>query len=44
MSDTFLLLFLVNKKGTFETRKNAFYFTSKALFVIEYSNFKMLES
>ena len=36
MSTTFLLsCFLSVKDRTYETRKNVFYFTSKALFVLE---------
>ena len=36
VSTTFLLVcFLSLKEGTWETRKNAFYFTSKALFILE---------
>ena len=36
MSDIyFLFCFLSLKESTFETRKNYFYFSSKALFVLE---------
>ena len=36
--------FLSLKRGAFETRKNAFYFTSKAfLFFFRYLNFRILE-
>ena len=41
MSATFLeVCFIYLKEGTFETRKNAFYFTSKALFVLEIIRFQ----
>ena len=41
VSATFLLIcFFSVKESTFETRKNAFYFTSKALFVLEKIKFK----
>ena len=37
---TFLLFcFVCPKESTLGTRKNAFYFTSKALFILEISNF-----
>ena len=37
---TFLLIcFVCLKEGTCETRKNVFYFTSKALFVLEIIKF-----
>ena len=40
LSATFLLVcFLCLQESTCETRKNVFYFTSKALFVLEISNF-----
>ena len=40
VSATFLLVyFRCLKESTFETRKNAFYFTSKALFVLEIIKF-----
>ena len=40
LSTTFLLVYFVClKKGTCETRKNVFYFTSKALFVLEIIKF-----
>ena len=36
VSATFLLVcFICLKESTFETRKNVFYFTSKALFILE---------
>ena len=39
---TFLLVcFLCLKESTHETRKNIFYFTSKALFVLEIITFKL---
>ena len=41
MSATFLLVcFVFLKENTFETTKNIFYFTSKALFVLEIIKFK----
>ena len=40
VSATFLLVcFVCLKEGTRETRKNVFYFTSKALFVLEIIKF-----
>ena len=40
VSATFLLVYFVCLKGsTHETRKNVFYFTSKALFVLEIIKF-----
>ena len=40
VSATFLLVCFVSlKESTFETRKNVFYFTSKALFVLELLKF-----
>ena len=40
VSATFLLVcFLCLKESTFEARKNTFYFTSKALFVLEITKF-----
>ena len=40
VSATFLLVYFVSlKESTCETRKNAFYFTSKALFVLEIIKF-----
>ena len=42
MSATFLLVSFVSiKESTFETRKNVFYFTSKALFVLEIIKFEL---
>ena len=36
LSATFsLVCFLILKEGTWETKKNVFYFTSKALFVLQ---------
>ena len=35
----FANLFCISKRGTCETRKNVFYFTSKALFVLEIIKF-----
>ena len=41
VSATFLLVcFVCLKESTFETRKNAFYFTSKALLVLEINKFQ----
>ena len=43
VSATFLLVsFVCLKESTLETRKNAFYFTSKALFILEIIKFKVL--
>ena len=40
VSATFLLVcFVILKEGTSETRKNVFYFTSKALFILEIIKF-----
>ena len=40
MSATFLLVcFVCLKESTFETSKNLFYFTSKALFILEIITF-----
>ena len=40
VSDTFLLVcFIILKEGTCETRKNVFYFISKAHFVLEIIKF-----
>ena len=35
VSITFVLVFLNLNEGTCQTKKNVFYFTSKALFVLE---------
>ena len=41
VSATFLLVYFVClKESTFETRKNAFHFTSKALLILEIIKFK----
>ena len=40
MSDIYLLFyFLIIKKSTFETRKNAFHFTAKTNFLLEIFKF-----
>ena len=45
VSATFLLVcFICVKKSTFETRKNVFYFTLKALVILEISDFDFLDS
>ena len=45
VSATFLLVCFVSLKGTIcETRKNVFYFTSKALFVLEIINFNFSDT
>ena len=36
---TFLLVYFVCKESTCETRENVFYFTSKALFILEIIEF-----
>ena len=42
VSTTFLLVcFVCLKDSTYETRKNVFYFTLKALFVLEITKFKI---
>ena len=44
MSDTFLLVcFVCLKESNCETRKNVFYFSSKALFVLEIINFSGIQ-
>ena len=44
VSATFLLICLVSlKESTCETKKNAFYFTSKVLFVLEILTFQILK-
>ena len=44
VSDTFLLVcFECLKKSTCKTRKNTFYFTLKALLVLEISTFNILD-